>query len=74
MTPQHAFLLLSLAATTAAAQTATVDAIEEIVVTAQRREERLQEVPAAISALSGVYLLGPVTLLFARETKGQRLL
>jgi MFS family permease len=28
----------------------------------------------AISALSGVYLLGPVTLLFARETKGQRLL
>jgi MFS family permease len=25
----------------------------------------------AISALSGVYLLGPVTLLFARETKGQ---
>jgi MFS family permease len=28
----------------------------------------------AISALSGVYLLGPVTLLFARETKGQLLL
>jgi MFS family permease len=28
----------------------------------------------AISALSGVYLLGPVTLLFARETKGERLL
>ena len=27
----------------------------------------------AISALSGVYLLGPVTLLFARETKGQEL-
>jgi len=28
----------------------------------------------AISALSGVYLLGPVMLLFARETKGQLLL
>jgi MFS family permease len=28
----------------------------------------------AISALSGVYLLGPVALLFARETKGQLLL
>ena len=27
----------------------------------------------AISALSGVYLFGPVTLLFARETKGQLL-
>jgi MFS family permease len=27
----------------------------------------------AISALSGVYLLGPVALLFARETKGQLL-
>jgi MFS family permease len=27
----------------------------------------------AISALSGVYLLGPVTLFFARETRGQRL-
>jgi MFS family permease len=27
----------------------------------------------AISVLSGVYLLGPVTLLFARETKGQLL-
>jgi iron complex outermembrane receptor protein len=54
MTSRHAFLLLSLAATTqAAAQTAAIDAIEEIVVTAQRREERLQEVPAAISALSG---------------------
>jgi hypothetical protein len=38
MTSRHAFLLLSLAATTqAAAQTAAIDAIEEIVVTAQRR-------------------------------------
>jgi hypothetical protein len=28
----------------------------------------------AISALSGVYLLGPVTLIYARETKGQVLM
>lgn len=27
----------------------------------------------AISALSLIYLLGPVTLFFARETRGQRL-
>lgn len=47
-------LLLSLfAATQATAQSAGVGMLEEIVVTAQRREERLQDVPAAISSLSG---------------------
>src|SRR6266446_215784 len=32
---------------------ASSDALDEIVVTAQRRAERLQDVPAAITALSG---------------------
>jgi iron complex outermembrane receptor protein len=43
-----------------AAQAPAVDAdaqrIEEVVVTAQRREERIQDVPAAISAISGSQL------------------
>jgi iron complex outermembrane receptor protein len=36
-----------------AATAASSDALDEIVVTAQRRAERLQDVPAAITALSG---------------------
>ena len=35
------------------AMAASSDALDEIVVTAQRRAERLQDVPAAITALSG---------------------
>ena len=47
-------LYLSLfAATQATAQTASDAMLEEVVVTAQRREERLQDVPAAITSLSG---------------------
>jgi len=47
-------LYLSLfAATQATAQTANDAMLEEVVVTAQRREERLQDVPAAITSLSG---------------------
>ena len=47
-------LLLSLfAAAQATAQTAGEGILEEVVVTAQRREQRLQDVPAAISSLSG---------------------
>lgn len=47
-------VLMSLAATTqTVAQTADDAPLAEVVVTAQRREERLQDVPAAISALSG---------------------
>jgi outer membrane receptor protein involved in Fe transport len=42
-----------LAAGQAMAQSADVGVLEEIVVTAQRREQRLQDVPAAITSLSG---------------------
>jgi outer membrane receptor protein involved in Fe transport len=54
MRSHHVLLLLSLSATApAVAQTAPDSMLEEIVVTAQRRVERLQDVPAAITALSG---------------------
>ena len=51
---KYIWLLSLLPALPAVAQTADDDAtLGEVVVTAQRREERLQDVPAAISALSG---------------------
>jgi outer membrane receptor protein involved in Fe transport len=43
---------LSSFATTAAAQTAGANVIEELVVTAQRQEESLQDVPIAVSAFN----------------------
>ena len=46
--------LMSAAAMTAAAQ--DKPALEEVVVTAQKREERLQDVPVAVTALSGAQL------------------
>jgi outer membrane receptor protein involved in Fe transport len=54
MKTHRPIVILSLLATTqAVAQTADDATLAEVVVTAQRREERLQDVPAAISALSG---------------------
>src|SRR5689334_12500390 len=54
MKTHRPFVILSLLATTQTlAQTADDTPLAEVVVTAQRREERLQDVPAAISALSG---------------------
>jgi iron complex outermembrane receptor protein len=48
-----------LAAPQAMAQAATDDtAVAEIVVTAQKREERLQEVPVAVSVVSGAAIAG----------------
>jgi iron complex outermembrane recepter protein len=50
----HALILLGgLVAFTSVGLGASSDALDEIVVTAQRRTERLQDVPAAITALSG---------------------
>jgi iron complex outermembrane receptor protein len=46
-------VLLGLLATQADSAENSGDSLEEIVVTAQRRAERLQDVPAAITALSG---------------------
>jgi iron complex outermembrane receptor protein len=46
-------MLVALAAHQPAEAAASSDSLEEIVVTAQRRAERLQDVPAAITALSG---------------------
>jgi iron complex outermembrane recepter protein len=46
-------LTLGLAAAEAAAQTAPDVKVEEIVVTASKREERLRDVPSAISVLTG---------------------
>ncbi|MEP6547138.1 MAG: TonB-dependent receptor [Gammaproteobacteria bacterium] len=54
--PMRAVIVLSTCLMTfqlAAAAAASNDALDEIVVTAQRRSERLQDVPEAISALSG---------------------
>lgn len=53
-----AALALTLTSTHARAEetTASAPALEEIVVTAQKREERLQDVPVAISAVSGADL------------------
>jgi outer membrane receptor protein involved in Fe transport len=54
MKTHRPLVILSLLATTqTVAQTADDATLAEVVVTAQRREERLQDVPAAISALSG---------------------
>jgi iron complex outermembrane receptor protein len=54
MKPRHALIILGgLIAMHPLAFAASSDALDEIVVTAQRREERLQDVPAAITALSG---------------------
>ena len=50
----HAMIVLGgLITLTSVAMAASSDALDEIVVTAQRRAERLQDVPAAITALSG---------------------
>lgn len=49
-------ILAALPAAQAVAQTASEDTLAEVVVTAQRREERLLDVPAAISAISGEQL------------------
>ena len=50
----HALIVLAgLITSTSAVMAASSDALDEIVVTAQRRAERLQDVPAAITALSG---------------------
>jgi iron complex outermembrane receptor protein len=48
-----AAISLALASAAAAAQTESVGAIEEIVVTAQKRSESIQDVPVSIAALSG---------------------
>jgi len=50
----HVLIVLGgLIAVQSAGMAASSDALDEIVVTAQRRAERLQDVPAAITALSG---------------------
>lgn len=62
-----AAVALTVSATSALAQTQTktdgVQAIEEVVFTAQRKEETLREVPATISAVTAAQLeaMGPVT-------------
>ena len=54
MKPRHALIVLGgLVALNSLGMAASSDALDEIVVTAQRRAERLQDVPAAITALSG---------------------
>src|SRR6267378_5292376 len=54
MKAPHALIILGgLITSTSLAMAASSDALDEIVVTAQRRAERLQDVPAAITALSG---------------------
>ncbi len=54
MSPKLSLAIVSLLATgQAVAQSADVGMLEEVVVTAQRREQRLQDVPAAITSLSG---------------------
>jgi iron complex outermembrane recepter protein len=54
MKAAHALIVLGgLITLTSVAMAASSDALDEIVVTAQRRAERLQDVPAAITALSG---------------------
>jgi iron complex outermembrane receptor protein len=50
---QALIVLGGLITLTSVAMAASSDALDEIVVTAQRRAERLQDVPAAITALSG---------------------
>lgn len=52
-TSTRAALLAGAAILSAAATQASAQAVEEVVVTAQRREEKLQDVPAAISAFTG---------------------
>jgi iron complex outermembrane receptor protein len=54
MKPRHTLIVLGGLLTLGSAAIAdSGDALDEIVVTAQRRAERLQDVPAAITALSG---------------------
>src|SRR5258706_11411823 len=54
MKAPHALIILGgLITSTSLAMAASSDALDEIVVTAQRRAERLQDVPAAITALGG---------------------
>src|SRR3979490_2683356 len=54
MKVRHALIVLGgLIASTSVAMATSSDALDEIVVTAQRRAERLQDVPEAITALSG---------------------
>ncbi|HWG68435.1 MAG TPA: TonB-dependent receptor [Steroidobacteraceae bacterium] len=54
MKAAHVLIILGgLMTSCSAAMAASSDALDEIVVTAQRRAERLQDVPAAITALSG---------------------
>jgi outer membrane receptor protein involved in Fe transport len=56
--PRAVLVLSILAATQTAWAASASDSLDEIVVTAQRRAERLQDVPAAITALSGDALNG----------------
>ncbi len=57
ITTTHGLLLLSLAAATLPALTQAQDiTLEEIIVTAQKREQKLIDVPVAITALSGTEL------------------
>src|SRR5208282_6550820 len=51
--PYAGLMLSGLFAIQAALAASSSDSLDEIVVTAQRRAERLQDVPAAITALSG---------------------
>src|SRR5262245_30492230 len=54
MKSHHALLFVALVATAqAVAQTTPKGTLEEVVVTAQRRQENLQDVAAAITAMSG---------------------
>jgi len=47
---------LAIAAATVTSQPVAAQVLEEIVVTAQLREENIQDVPVAVSAVSGAYL------------------
>ena len=57
MAPLVVAIVSALSASLAMPTTAAADGLEEIVVTAQRRTERLQDVPIAITALSANELL-----------------
>ena len=55
-------LAATLMASTALAQRAQVSQVEEIVVTAQRRAENLQDVPVTVSALKPSMIINGSTL------------